>query len=338
MEDKERGNMKMYKKEDHPTLKDKTFHELDKKIPLTATSAMFGPEGADTLRCGPDHVATRELGLGWLIYGFARVQKPKVVVEIGMGGSSICVLTAIKDNGVGHLWTCDCWPDRSKVCTDYPNNYPPIGVRHRFHDDGSPYSYEHSYLIDVTEMEELTEYTLHYGDGAEFSEKWEGPIDMILIDAGHGQEETLREWEGLAKWLVPGGYALLHDPLGCIGEVGMMLEAFMEKHKDYSMIIEPNILGMAIVQRKFTLNTYYMWFTAGLAQQPNPQGPTTPIHFTDPRKCRIIDKFDKVYFPVNLHEGQAEMFALSKELIDSGEPQTLDKLAAVDEYLEKKRE
>lgn len=322
----------MYKKEDHPTLTDKNFHEFDKKIPLTATSAMFGPEGADTLRCGPNFVATRELGLGWLIYAFARVQKPKVIVEIGMGGSSIAVLTAIKDNGVGHLWTCDCWPDRSKVCTDYPDNLPPIGVRHRFHDDGSPYSYEHSYLLDVTEMEELTEYTLHYGDGAAFAQSWEGPIDMIMIDGGHGLEETKLEWEGFAKWLVPGGYALLHDPLGCIGEVGMMLEKFVSKNKDYSMIIEPNLLGMAIVQRKFTLDTRYMWFSAGLAQQKNPQGPTTPIHFTDPRKCRIIGKFDKKYFPDDLHKYQPEMFKLSKDLIKSGAEQSLDKLDIVEGY------
>ena len=295
---------------------------------------MFGPEGANNLRCGPNWVETRELGLGWLIYAFARVSKPEVVVEVGAGGSSFCILQALKDNGRGHLYTVDCWPD-CLPCTKSTS------ATERFHEDGTPFAWEHSYFLDQIEKLEYEDVcTLTYGRGEDFCTNWNHPIDMIMIDGGHEEMETKIEWEGLAKHLKPGGYALLHDPMSAFYNVGELLENYCKKHKDFSLIIEPNLHGLGIIQRKWSVNTPYMWFATALTHVRNKQNSDTPINFTDPRKIKAIKKFNGSYFPPkeSLHKTQKEMRKLANELIDSGEEQTLDKIKLVDDYLKGKDE
>jgi hypothetical protein len=314
----------------------KNYHQFDREIPLEMASAMFGPAGAEELRNGEGWVDRKELGLGWLIYAFTRVQKPKVIVEIGAGGSSFCALRAIRDNGIGHLHTIDCWPEK-KPCTNWPNDHIPIGVPHMFHENGEPFEYEHAYFLDMVQQKEYKDIcTLYYAKGEEKAEEWDIPIDMIILDAGHKLEETIREWEGLAKWLKPSGYALLHDPLGCIQEVGMMLENFCNEHKDFSMLIEPNFLAMAIVQKKWSLSLEHFWFAYGLTRPKNPQNFTTPIHLTDARGSGMIKEFNGSYFPHSieeLYESYNDIDKIANDLINSGEEQTLDKTKLVDDYL-----
>jgi hypothetical protein len=255
------------------------------------------------------------------------VQKPKIIVEIGTGGSSFCVLKAIKETGIGHLHTIDCWP-YSPPCTDQS------GATHRFHEDGTPFALEHSYFLDKAKQEEYEEFfTLHYQRGEEAAREWNQPINMIVLDAGHHEKETVEEWEGLAKHLVPGGYALLHDPIGCLHEVGSFLEEYCKKNDDFSFIIEPNLLGMAIVQRKFTVSPYNFLFSSRLVSTlDNSQSSDTPLILTNARNIGILKKWRGFYFPPikEFRDAEKIVYPIADELIASGEEQSLDQV----EFLE----
>ena len=89
------------------------------------------PEPFDWQREGdylvPDGTAS-EVELGELVYGLVRMIKPQTAVETGtyLGWMSRRIGLALKENGFGHLWTCD--PDDkanyiAEKCSDLPVTY-----------------------------------------------------------------------------------------------------------------------------------------------------------------------------------------------------------------------
>lgn len=297
------------------------MNRIDKDVPLKMmTSAMFGPKGADIKRNGPGWWERRTLGLGWIIYGFCRAVEPEVVVEVGAGGSSFCVLEALKHNDKGHLHTIDCWPDSKNSCKD-------TNVTTRQFEDGSYYKLEHSAFLDGVEKYGFESFcTLYFDKGENMAVSWDKPIDILVVDGGHHLEETKIEIEGFMPHLVPGGYAFFHDPLACIHEVGRQLEDFVNKHEDYSMLIEPDYLSLAIIQRKFTFDFKPMWFAGRLAETDNPQFQTTPMNQTDARACGCLGKWDGRWI-TGVKEGYSShdrMRNAAKRLIDSGLIQSIE--------------
>jgi hypothetical protein len=264
------------------------MNELDKKIPLMMGSAMFGPKGRDSLRNGEGWWERRTLGLGWLLYGFVRTATPTTIVEVGTGGSSVCLLQGIVDNGKGHLHTIDCWP----------HNPPASGNNVRHHPDGTPFSREHEYFLNLMDKHGWNDhYTLYYTPAEEFVKTWNQPIDILVVDGGHLKEETEKEL-GFLKYLVPGGYALFHDPIACIGEVGLVLEDFIKDNPDFTMMIEPDCLSLAILQRKYTLNSEEFWKCARLAQPDNPNRSDEDKQLTAARDSGVVGEWNgESHFP-----------------------------------------
>lgn len=291
---------------------------LDKKIPMTMmASAMFGPKGADDLRNGLGWWDRRTLGLGWLLYAFTRVVEPELVVEAGAGGSSFCILQALKDNGHGHLYTIDCWPVSK----------PKDSGATRFFPDGTPYTMEHEWFLDMLKehrMEDIC--TLHYGRSEDVAKTWDQPIEMLMVDSSHLPEPTKAEIAGFLPHLVPGGYAFFHDPLVCFDAIGRQLVKFAEEHDDYSLFLEPDFLSMGILQRKYTLNFAHMWVAGCFTQPSNPQFQSTPFQGTNIRAMGALGEWEGKWFPTQEECGKTHdlMKKLSEEIIASGEEQSLE--------------
>jgi len=246
---------------------------LDEIITQQAGSAMFGPAGPEILRTGPG--AKRTLGLGWLLYGFVRTARPELILEVGSGGSSLCLLQGIQDNGTGHLHTIDS-EDWGPL-----DDYTPInGVR--YGEDGKPLKRCHATFLRQLESLQFEDIcTFYHEKSQEVGSRWNQSIDMLVVDGDHTEETVKTDWNNFSKWLVPGGFAFFHDVLSFphIGE-------FLEKkcQNNFSMIIEPDFFGMAIVQRRFTVSNEKLKIVGKLAQSDNPDRLTTPLHLTNARK------------------------------------------------------
>lgn len=247
---------------------------LDEKITSKAGSAMFGPAGPEDLRTGPN--AKRTLGLGWLLYGFVRTACPELILEVGSGGSSMCLLQGIRDNKCGHLHTVDDenWGP--------PDDYTPIADA-RYGEDGKPLTRCHATFLRQLEHLKFNDIcTFYHEKSQELGPRWNQPIDMLVVDGDHAREAVEADWNNFAKWLVPGGFAFFHDPLALPYDIGMFLE---EKNQgEWTMMIEPDFLSMAIIQRKFTVSSKKLIMTGRLAQVDNLDNRTTPIHLTNARK------------------------------------------------------
>lgn len=292
------------------------MNPLDKQIPIEMmASAMFGPKGADNLRNGPNWWERRTLGLGWLLYAFTRVVEPELVVEAGAGGSSFCILQALKDNGHGHLYTIDCWPVSK----------PKQEGATRWFPNGEPYTMEHEWFLDMLKKHEMEDIcTLHYGKSEEVARTWDKPIEMLMVDSSHQSEETRLEINGFLPHLIPGGYAFFHDPLVCMEAIGWQLEKFAKEHDDYSIFFEPDFLSMAILQRKFTLDFAPMWVAGNLTQPSNPQFQSTPFQGTHIRALNALKPWEEKWFPTSEETSKTHnaMRKLADEIVASGEEQT----------------
>ena len=49
------------------------------------------------------------------------------------------------------------------------------------------------------------------GDSTTVSRHWRTPLSLLFIDGGHGDEPAHADYDGWARWLMPGGLLLIHD-------------------------------------------------------------------------------------------------------------------------------
>lgn len=284
-------------------------------------SAMFGPKGPEMLRTGP-HAGLpegKDLGIGWLLYAFVRAQQPEVVVEVGTGGSSHCLLQGIKDNGKGHLWTMDPFLT-GDACTNHGTSDDWL-----YHPDETPYTLEHAHFIKTAERLGYQElYTLYHESSQDVGPRWDKPIDILMVDGDHNGKAVKADWDNFSKWIKPGGYALFHDFVACSHDIGIMLQEVVENSDEWSLMVEPNNLSLAILQRKFTFDSDMLWFCGRLTQPDNPQGARTPIQLTDAYGMPGLLRPWKGYYLEPLeafmtHKEEAHKAA--EELIASGKQQ-----------------
>lgn len=194
-------------------------------------SAMFGRKGTDDLR---HKEGKRDLGLGWLLYAFTRVVRPQVVLECGSGGSSFCILAALRDNGKGHLHTID--PFEWGPCRD-------SGIREA-----------HARFLEDLESFDFTDLvTFHHCKSEDFFLSWHLPVDLLVVDGDHSKETVHKEWEHFSQYLRLGSYAFFHDPVALPEQIGSLVDV-IEKDEAFSCLVEPDYLGMIIAQRKFKLD------------------------------------------------------------------------------------
>jgi len=241
---------------------------LDSEITTAAGSAMFGPTGPEI---GRQHSETRTLGLGWLLYGFVRAIQPEIVLEVGFGGSSACILYALRHNQKGKLVVMD------------PKDWGPDHPTKK-HKDGSSMKIALVEVYDVLDTLGFWDICEFYHEKSQdFGPKWNKPIDMLVVDGDHSFDAVRSDFLCFAPFVKLGGYAFFHDMLACVRDIGANVEELASSDK-WSMLIEPDHLSMAIIQRRYTASTEKLHFTNRLAHMDNPDRETTDIHLTNARR------------------------------------------------------
>ena len=297
-------------------------------------SAMFGPKGAENLRNGPPELRQpRTMGAGWLLYAFVRAVMPDTILEVGMGGSTFCMLHALRHNGKGHLHEISY--DPAMGIQDFKINERFKDLPEYYHKDGTPFTIHEAGVFEQIKKQRFEDLiTVQLGKSSEYGPKWNTPIDILAVDSSHLTEDTKVEVD-LIKWLKPGGYAFFHDFTVCAHEVGCVVEDYVNAHNDLSMIVEPDYLSMAIIQRKFTFtgeNTHFMsggesdWYFP----DKNPQAYDNEVQSTDGRGGGWIDEWRGRYIP-EVEDWNKDSEALREagiEFLESGKPQTTENIRA----------
>lgn len=152
-----------------------------------------------------------ELEVSDFLYGLVRLTKPTLVVETGtyVADSAVSIGKALRDNGVGHLHTCDTNP--------LPE------ARDRLHN--LPVTIHESRGIDL-----LRHFPL---------------MDFVFIDSG---SPAVREEElmSLGEWNIPPlGIVAWHD--ACVSYENMY-HAFAPQ-RNWPHLVFPSIIGVAVFQR-----------------------------------------------------------------------------------------
>ncbi|HDY68051.1 MAG TPA: class I SAM-dependent methyltransferase, partial [Candidatus Scalindua sp.] len=267
-------------------------NEMEERIVSVIGSAMFGPKGAEDLRIGPPEVRQpRTLGAGWLLYGFVRAVVPDIILEVGMGGSTFCMLPALRHNGKGHLHEISYDPAMGKE--SFRENAAFEDLPEYYHKDGTPFTIHEANIFRQVKNDSFEDLiTIQLGKSCEYGPLWDTPLDMLVVDSSHIKEDTLCELD-LIKWLKPGGYAFFHDFTVCDYNVGYIVEEYVNAHEDLAMIVEPDYLSMAIIQRKYTFdadNGHSMSGKESAWYHPstNPQAYSNEVQSTDGRKAEWI--------------------------------------------------
>lgn len=267
------------------------FNNLEEEIVSMTASAMFGVPGKEALRGGNYGCRKpRTIGIGWLLYGLVRACRPETVVEIGTGGSTACILWGLKHNEMGHLHTCDVFLSDDDDSVHYP-------VTHERDANGKTLNHNHAEVIRWIRkwgMEDIC--TIHHESSKDFVQKWDQPLDFMMVDGDHKRDFVENDMQ-LLNYIKPGGYACFHDFIACLYEVGDPVRNFVNTHDDWSMIVEPNCLSLAVLQRKFTLDAKMMFVAGVLSHPSNPNNYMTPIHLTDPRNGFMVKPWEGHYFP-----------------------------------------
>ena len=120
-------------------------------------------------------------------------QKPKVILEVGTwlgGGSTLHLLRALEQNGVGHLWGIEA--DRSTYDEMLKN-------------------------IRIAAPEAMHRFTPLFGFSQEVIPRWlkelgpEEKVDVVFLDGGNNPGEQIEEFKLLDPRISIGGQLLAHD-------------------------------------------------------------------------------------------------------------------------------
>jgi hypothetical protein len=305
--------------------------ELDKYIAGHSASAMFGPCGPENLRTGPGE-KVRTLGLGWILYGFVKAMYPDTILEVGTGGSTFCLAQGLKDNGVGHLHSVD--PCLTGVLDEIhrPTDYLTDKL-------GKPLKHSHANILRQLEFFEFADIcTFYHEKSQDLAGRWNEPIDMLVVDGDHTAKGVKADWDNYSKWVKPAGYIFFHDFYACLYEVGSMLEEACSDGSEFSLLVEPLYLSLAIIQKKYHVSGEMFWFMCRLTHKDNSQRMSTPIQMYNMRKIpgmitswqgRWVETPEVFFKNKQYAEEEAE------RLIKSGKEQTLDEAQKFFELIRK---
>lgn len=123
-----------------------------------------------------------------VLYALVRTLQPKNAVEVGVlwGVSTIQLLSALRDNGAGHLTAVDILTEIEGKRK--PGHLIPNDLRNRL--------------------------TLHIGmDGKDYFSADKPPIDFLFEDASHEYDSTKAIHLAAQVQLVPGALVVAHDPI-----------------------------------------------------------------------------------------------------------------------------
>jgi len=142
-------------------------------------------------------VEDKNLGLGWIYYGLARVIRPKTIVVIGSyrGFVPLVLGKALADNLNGGQvvfidpsMVDDFWKDPQAVRAHFAR-FGVGNVRH--------------YLMTTQQFVQSDAY------------RSLGPLGMVFVDGYHSKEQVRFDFDAFEGLLTPDGVILLHDTIGC---------------------------------------------------------------------------------------------------------------------------
>jgi len=118
----------------------------------------------------------------WL-YALAKMQRPKVILELGSGtfATALWLAQAVKENGAGHVWTVDDGRHWSSILAKEPEAFLPEERHERFED-------YFRYLVGAFELE--AQITWLPQAMPPFPSPGE-PIDLLFSDFQHGPDNIL---------------------------------------------------------------------------------------------------------------------------------------------------
>lgn len=124
-----------------------------------------------------------------MIYSIARFSGAKVIVEVGVWkGLTASLLVQAAHMNTGHCWGID----RGECKDEAKRRIDRLGLAHCW--------------------------TYIQSDSAKAGQTWEhGPIDFLMIDAGHEYPEVVADRQAWIPHVKPGGYVFFHDYLHHMG-------------------------------------------------------------------------------------------------------------------------
>ena len=136
---------------------------------------------------------------GAILYNFIKMFKPEIILELGTyhGISAAYMLSAIKDNNKGFLYTIDNMEEHVKVA-----NLNLIQVDNRF-------SVIHNSIQSV---------------------KWNKPIDFLFVDGTHTYDSCSHDLNKFFPYIKNGGCIFIHDMY--IADVKKATDNFITENKN----------------------------------------------------------------------------------------------------------
>jgi len=119
-----------------------------------------------------------------LIYEVITESKPEIIFEIGVckGYSTNTILSALKENKKGMLYSCDVRDRNSSVPDDLKGHW---------------------------NFKQIS--------STNYSKEWKLPIDILIIDGDHSYKGAKEDFENYIKFVKKGGYIFFHDTISWEG-------------------------------------------------------------------------------------------------------------------------
>ena len=130
---------------------------------------------------------------GNILYNICRKLKPEIVLEIGTfhGFSSAYLLSAIKDNDYGFLYSVDSNIEHLKIAHEYLKN---ISKNFELIEAFSSY---------ISPKYITTDYA--------FELDWDKPIDLLFVDGAHDFKSVISDLDKFVPYVTKGGLVICHD-------------------------------------------------------------------------------------------------------------------------------
>ncbi|MCL4480061.1 MAG: class I SAM-dependent methyltransferase [Candidatus Thermoplasmatota archaeon] len=157
-------------------------------------------------------------GTHGILFLIVRKYKPNLMVETGIasGYSSTVILTAMRQNGFGHLISIDI-QSKATICGQ---------------------TKEAGWLVPATLKEHWTKII---GDSKEKLLEINKPIDVFYHDSEHSEENMLREFNWASTYLKKGGI-LISDDI----DWNRAWKIFLKNNKSFTKVIETVSTGVSI--------------------------------------------------------------------------------------------
>ncbi len=157
-----------------------------------------------------------------ILYDLIQKLKPKKIVEIGAGHSTLAMALALYFSGLDtYIYTTDIDKHRVEI-----------------------------FQKETSETKLNLHIVFNDIDSLKFLSEFDGIADLIFIDSSHKYEQTLSELEEAAGKLAPNGYIIMHDAISMAG-VRDAIYRFMEVHKEeFKYFVLKTECGLGVLQRK----------------------------------------------------------------------------------------